>query len=117
MENPMKRLALLSLPLLCLSTPTLSADLGPSYSERDIPIERPAPRIVERERIIEHHYYELAPVYRERRVYVEPREYVYAPRAYAPDIYYDGPYRYAYSGWRPHHFFPRRAYWHRHHYW
>ncbi len=114
----MKRLAFLSLPLLFLATPASSADLGPYYSERERIIERPAPpRVVERERIIERHYYEPAPVYREPRVYVEPREYVYAPRVYGPGVYYDRPYRYAYAHWRPHYFFPRRPFWHRHHRW
>lgn len=113
----MKRLALVSLPLLSLCTPAIGADLGPYYSERDTVIERPAPpRVVERERIIERRYYEPAPVYTERRVYVEPG-YAYAPRIYAPDVYYDRPYSYAYAGWRPHFFFPRGHFWHRHHRW
>ena len=114
----MKSLALLSLPLLCLSTPAVSADLGPYDSERDVVIERPAPpRVIERERIIEyHHYYEPAPVYTER-VYVEPRAYAYPPRVYAPEVYYARPYTYAYAGWRPHYFFPRGPFWHGHHRW
>jgi hypothetical protein len=114
----MKSLALFCLPLLSLCTPAFGADLDPYYSERDTVIERPAPpRVVERERIIERHYYEPAPVYRERRVYVETPGYAYAPRVYAPDIYYDRPYNYAYAGWRPHFFFPRAPFWHRHHRW
>jgi len=115
MENAM-RLALLAIPLLVLSTPAISADLdGPVYRERDVVIERSArPRIVERERIIEHHhFYEPAPVYTERRIYTEPRVY-YAPRVYA-ETYYDRPHHYAYAGWRPGHFFPRRYFSHRHH--
>ena len=72
------------------------------------------PRVVERERVIEHHYYyEPAPAYTERRVYVEPREYAYVPPA---EVYVDRPYRYAYAGWRPRFFFPRGI-WHRHHRW
>jgi hypothetical protein len=114
----MNRLALFSLPLLSLCTPAFGADLGPYYSERDTLIERPAPpRVVERERIIERHYYEPAPVYTERRVYVETPGYAYAPRVYAPDIYYDRPDSYAYAGWRPHFFFPRAPFWHRHRRW
>ena len=77
----MRRLALFSLPLLILSTPALSADLdGPFYRDRDVVIERPAPRVIERERIVEHHHhhYESVPVYTQRRVYAEPR--YYAPR-------------------------------------
>ena len=114
----MKRLALVSLPFFCFCTPAIGADLGPYYSERDAVIERPAPpRVVERERIIERHYYEPAPVYTERRVYVETPGYAYAPRVYAPEIYYDRPYTYAYAGWRPRYFFPRGPIWHRHHRW
>lgn len=114
----MRRLALFSLPLLIISGPALSADLdGPVYRERDVVIEQPAPRVVERERIVERHYhYQPAPVYTERRVYTEPR--YYAPRVYAEDAYYDRPrhYRYVDAGWwRPRHFFPRGHYWHRHH--
>ena len=109
----MNRLALLAIPLLSLPTAPIAADLdGPGYSERDVVIEHPAPpRVVERERIIERHYYEPAPVYREERVYVEPRV-VYGPRYY--DEAYYGPDTYAYAGWRPHYFFSRRAFWHRH---
>ena len=113
----MRRLALFSLPVLILATPALSADLD-GYRERDVVIERPAPRIIERERIIEHHHhhYQHAPVYTERRVYVEP--HYYAPRVYADDTYYDRPHRhrYAHAGWwRPRHYFPRAHYGHRHH--
>lgn len=107
----MKPLALVPLSLILLANPASAADLdGPAFRERDVVIERPAPsRVVERERIIEHHYYEPAPLYTERRVYVEPREYVYRPRVYG----YAEPY--AYAGWRPHYFFPRRDFWHHHH--
>jgi hypothetical protein len=41
-------------------------------------------------------------------VYVEPR---YT----AERVIHVQPYRYAYAGWRPHYFFPRRAYWQDHH--
>ena len=112
----MKTLTLLPLSALLFATPAASADLdGPVYRERDYGYERPAPpRIVERERIIEHHYHYTPPptVYRERRVYVQPEVY-YRPREYA---YYDK-FRYAHAGWwRPRHFFPRHHWGHwRHH--
>jgi hypothetical protein len=102
----MHKLAFLAVPLFAVTTPATAADLGP-YPERDSYYERPAPQVVERERIIERHYYEPAPVY-ERRVYAEPPVYD-APRVYA-DGYYGRPY--AYTGWRPRHFYPR-PYWHR----
>jgi hypothetical protein len=111
----MRRLALFTTPLLALSTSALSADLdGPVYRERDVVIERPAPRIIERERIVEHHHhhYQPVPVYQERRVYVEPRYYA------SEDVFYARPraYRHVHAGWwRPRHFFPRGHYWHRHH--
>ena len=59
----MKRLALLSSSVMLLATPAASADLdGPVYRERDVVIERPAPpRVVERERIIEHHHHYAPP--------------------------------------------------------
>jgi hypothetical protein len=106
----MQKLGLLAILFLTFATPALAADLGP-YPERDSYYERSAPSVVERERIIEHHYYEPAPVY-ERRVYVEPP--IYAPRAYADD-YYASPY--AYAGWQPRHFFPRPFWHHRHRGW
>jgi hypothetical protein len=101
----MQRLAFLSIPLFLLSTPAVSADLdGPAY--------RAPPPVVERERIIiERRYYEPPPVYVERRIYVEPEVY-YEPRFYTYD---HRPYRHAYAGWRPRHFYPRAPYWHRHH--
>jgi|SoiMethySBSTD1v2_1073268.scaffolds.fasta_scaffold46490_2 hypothetical protein len=109
----MKPLAFLPLSALLLATPAASADLdGPVYRERDFGYERSVPpRVVERERIIEHHHHHYAPpltVYRERRVYAEPEVY-YRPREYA---YYDR-YRYAHAGWwRPRHFFPRHHWGH-----
>jgi hypothetical protein len=105
----MRCLTLSSLAFLCLGTPCLAADLdGPVYGEREVYVDRP-PVVIEK-RIIEHHYYEPAPVYSAPRVY-------YAPRVYT-DAYYERPnygYRYVDSGWRPRYFFPRGPYWHRHH--
>jgi len=116
----MRRLALFSLPWLILSAPALSADLdGPLYGQRDPALERPAPRIIERERIVEyhHHHYQPAPVYTEDRVYIEPR--YYAPRrVYGEDGYDDWrrASRYSYAGWwRPRHGLPRGRSWHHHH--
>lgn len=98
----MKRLALLAIPLLLFSSPARSADL---YGYEEAP-----PRVVERTRIIERHYYhQAAPVYVEPRAYYEPRVY--------HETYYDRPYRhrYAYAGfWRPRHQFGYHR-WHRHH--
>ena len=108
----MMRLALLAIPFFCIATPASSADLdGPPYRERESYYDRPEPRVVERERIIERRYYEPAPLYREERVYVEPRVY-YAPRVHA--YAYHRPFEFAYSDWRPRHYFPRR-HWHHHH--
>ena len=93
----MKRLALLSIPLF-LAPPVFAADLdGPVYSEREIYIERPAPRIVEHRR-----YYVPAPV---EYYYEEAPVYGYAYR------YYDRPV-YTFNYWRPRHYHPR---WHHHH--
>jgi hypothetical protein len=95
----------------CVATPVLAADLeGPVYSERErVVVERPAPPVVvERERIIEHHYY-------------EPREEVYvAPRYYEPRVYAPYGYNYAYEdGYRfygrPAYFAHRPYWWHHHH--
>jgi hypothetical protein len=100
----MQRLALVSITLLLLSTPAVSADL-------DGPVYRGPPRVVERERIIERDRY-----YDDDRVYVERHAYVdddyYEPRVYR---YYDRPYGYGYGDWRPRYFFPRAHQWHRHH--
>jgi hypothetical protein len=113
-ERPMKPLVLLPLSLLLFSAPAVAADLDrPLYGEREY-IESPLPpRVVERERIIEHHHhhYAPAPVYRERR-YVEPEVYYRPRREYA---YYDS-YRYTHAGWwKPRHFFPRHHHHWRHH--
>jgi hypothetical protein len=111
----MRPLAFLAIPCLLLAAPALAADLGPYPPERDTYIAPPPPR-VER-KIVEHHYYyhEAPTVYRERRVYVEPR--VYAPRVYAERVYPRS--AYAYSAWQPHYFFPRRHFWGpgHHHWW
>lgn len=107
------RLAFVPLTIMTalgLATTARAADLdGPIYEERDrAVIERPAPPrvVVERERIIEHHYYEPR-----AEVYVAPPRY-YAPRAYAPPYAYayEGGYRAAYDDYRP-----RPFWWHRHH--
>ena len=107
----MRRLGLIAIPFLSFSTPALSADLdGPYYRERDVVIERPAPpRVVERERIVERHYYPST-YYGERRVFSG----YYEPRAYG---YYGRPYSYNYYDDRPRHYFPRRAFWHRYNDW
>ena len=111
----MHRLALFVLPALAISTPAVSADLGP-YPQRDTYYHEPTPPPVVRERIIVRRYYEPAPYYAPRVLYPEPRVY-YAPRVYA-GAYYPRPYAYAYAGWRPRYFYPRGAYWHhRHHGW
>jgi hypothetical protein len=104
----MRKLFLLAIPIAALTMPAIAADLDlPPYRERDVVIERPSPpRVVEKRIIVEHHYYEPAPVY-EHRVYVEPR---YT----AEHVIHVQPYRYAYASWRPHYFFPHRAYWHDH---
>ena len=108
----MRSLVLAAIPMLAFVSPAFSADLdGPVYPDR-YTIERPLPpKIVERERIIEHHhYYEPAP---QRRVYIEqePRVYAYVPRIYA----YRPIHRRAYHGGRDHHFYPRHAWRHRQH--
>jgi hypothetical protein len=82
----MKRLALTSISMLaalgCLTAPAVTADLdGPYYRQSDVIIQRRAPPVLVRERIIER-YYEPAPTY-------------YPPRAYAPEAYYDAPRGYA----------------------
>jgi hypothetical protein len=103
------RLAFVPLTIMTALGPAMTAraaDLdGPLYEERDrVVIERPAPRVIERERIIEHHYYERRP-----EVYVAPPR-AYAPKAYAPYSYaYDGDYRVYGYGPGP--------FWHRHRGW
>jgi hypothetical protein len=101
----MQRVSLIWLPVfltLGLPRPSLAADLdGPGYVERDrVIVERPAaPKVIERERIIERNYYEPAPVY------APP------PRVYYEDSYYDVPRPYVYAyGYRPHYWRPRQAY-------
>ena len=99
----MKRLALASIsvlaPLGYLSGSALSADLdGPYYRQSDFIIERPAPPVVVRERIIER-YYEAAPTY-------------YAPRAYPPEAYYVAPSPYAPTPYINSHAYPGGCSWH-----
>ena len=87
----MKRPALTAISMLttlgCLTVPAISADLdGPYYRQSDVIIQRPAPPVVVRERIIER-YYEPAPqTYYAPRAYA-PEPYYYAPRVYAPAPY------------------------------
>jgi hypothetical protein len=108
----MKRLALLAAPIICLAGPALAADLGP-YPEKETYVRPP---VVHRKIVEHHHYYHQAPtVYREKRVYVEPRLYeepIYEER------FYPRRFAYGYRDWRPHDFFTRRHHWahrgHRH---
>jgi hypothetical protein len=102
----MKRLMFTLASLFGLSTPALAADLdGPVYRERETYIERPAPPVVERERIIERYYYHEPRV----ETYVVPR--VYERPVYADRDVYDDEYRYH----RPTYFVGRPFWWHRHH--
>ena len=103
--HAMKLAALASVSLLLFSTPSLAADLGPYYSEREAYVERRAPPAVVEQRIVEHHYY----VPREE-VVVVPR--YYTPYAYRDDVYYGYGYRYP----RPAYFFGG-PYWRHHHHW
>jgi hypothetical protein len=86
----MQSVSLLPVSLLAaigsvVATPTFAADLDDlAYSQRDVVIERPAPRVVERERIIERHYY-YEPRGRIDETHVAPR--TYAPSAYAVPVY------------------------------
>jgi hypothetical protein len=105
----MRLLIPFSLVAAIAGSPTLSAaDLdGPYYRERDAVVERPAPVVVERERIIERRYYPP-----QEEVYVAPT--YYAPRYYAP-YPYSYPYAYGYPGYRAA-YFARPYWWHRHYY-
>jgi hypothetical protein len=102
----MRLFALAALSTLCLAAPAVAADLGPYPPERDTYVAPPPPTVDRK--IVEHHYYyhEAPAVYPERRVYVEPR--AYRPHIYTERVY--PRYAYAYSGWRPHYFFPRRQF-------
>jgi hypothetical protein len=102
----MPRLAFLPISLFLLASPVLAADwVGPLYGEDDVVVERDAPPVVERERIIEYHrYYEPVPVYRERRIVIEEPRVYYVPRPY--DTY--GPYD---ADWR------LRSFWHHYRGW
>jgi len=106
----MRRLTLAGIACFALASSASAADLGPYHPYPDAYAPPPPP---ERKIVEHHHYYHEAPtVYREHRVYVEPR--VYRPPAiYAERVY--PRYAYAYSAWRPHHFFPRRHFWGHHH--
>ena len=115
----MRRVLLVATPLMCLAGPTFAADLGPYYPPARESYAPLPPPVVERKIVEHHHYYHQAPgVYSERRVFVEPRVYA-VPRIYAERVY--PRYAYAYSDWRPRHFYPRRHFgaWgpHRHHWW
>jgi hypothetical protein len=107
----MRRLALSVIPCLFLAAPAAGADLSPYPPEGHTYVPPPPPRL--ERKIVEHHYYyhEAPNVYAERRVYAEPR--VYAPTVYAEHVY--PRYTSAYSGWRPHYFFPRGHFWGHHH--
>ena len=108
----MRRMALLAVPLLALTSPALAADLGP-YPEKETYLAPPPPR-VERKIVEHHHYYHQAPtVYREKRVYVEPRVYE-APVEYRERLY-PRRFAFAYRDWRPGHFHRRHHWAHRHH--
>jgi len=109
----MSRLARLALPLVLITSPAVAADLDrPYYSEPEHYYQRPLPRVVERERIIEHHHHYVPappPVHVERRVYIEPRIY----RHYSEHRPY-----FAEFGWRPRGFFrPWHHYHHHHRHW
>jgi hypothetical protein len=107
----MLRLALLPLSLALLTASATAADLDrPYYSEREPYYDRPAPRVVERERIIEHHhhYVPAPPVHVEKRIYVEPRTI---------HRHHAGEYRPHYTdfAWRPRRFFRHWHHDHHHH--
>src|SRR5262245_3561203 len=95
----MKRLAVLTIPLL-FATPAFAADLdGPVYSERDIYIERPAPP-----RVVERRYYVPAPTV---EYYDDEPAYAYSYGYYPRRTWYaDNHWRarhYYYPRWRHHH--------------
>ena len=102
----MKKIVLAAIGIAALTTPGIAADLdGPRCCrERETFLEEPAPRVVERERIVERHYYEPVPVVREK-VYVEPR-YV-APRVFV-DVDVGG----WHDGWRPRRHWRAGPVWH-----
>jgi hypothetical protein len=75
-----------------------AADLG-GYDERDTYVEHPA-RIIERERVVEHRYYEP------RYYYYDESEVYYVPR---PRVY-----QYYAAGY-PYYYGPR--FYHRHYHW
>ena len=91
----MRRLSLLLLPLVSLTTPALAGDY---YDYPDS-----GSRVVERERIIERRYVEPAPVY-ERRVYIEPRVVYHG-------VYDDGPYLRPFDRWSSRRIYYRHSDW------
>lgn len=102
----MQKFILAAVGFAALSTPGIAADFdGPRCCrERETFLEEPAPRVVERERIVERHYYEPVPVVREK-VYVEPRHV--APRVYV-DVDVGG----WHDGWRPRRHWRAGPVWH-----
>lgn len=70
--------------------PTYAADLdGPVYQQRErVVIERATPRVIERERVIEHYVYAprevIPPSYDNHRVFT-PYNYADGYRGYRPD--------------------------------
>jgi hypothetical protein len=81
--------------------PASAADLG-GYEERDTYVERPA-RIIERERIVEHRYYEPRYYYYdEPEVYYAPRPRVYQYYAAGYPYYYGPRFFYRHQHWRGH---------------
>jgi hypothetical protein len=125
--HPMRRLALIAVPLLALTAPlapAVAADLDePVYRERKVVIERPAAPVV-RERIIERNYYYEAepapPVHAYVQTYSYAPAYAYAPAfdAYAPRAYRGYAYDDGYRWHRRRAFFVDRPYrGHHHPYW
>jgi hypothetical protein len=104
----MQKIILAALGVAALTSPGAAADFDgpPCCRERETFLEQPARRVVERERIVERHYYEPAPVVREK-VYVEHR-YV-APRVFV-DVDVDS-WR---EGWRPRRHWRAGPGWHHH---
>lgn len=102
----MKRIALLSLPILVagcfVASSAKAADLG-GYEERETYVERPAPAI-ERERVIVEHYYEPR--------YIEEEPVITYERPYR--VYYPYPRYYAHGYARR---FYHARFWHGHHRW
>ena len=88
----MRHATLAAMSLFMTVTPSIAGDWGPVWVETDRHIDRTVPRVIERERIIERHYYS------------EPADtYVYSRPAYRyRDAYYGDGHVYrrpAYDGW------------------